>query len=77
MGGTHDGALEVRVRAAPREGAANAALCRLLARALSVRPAAVGLLSGHRSRRKWVAVRGEPEALSAELARLAHVGRVV
>ncbi len=77
VGGTHDGALEVRVRAVPREGAANAALCHVLARALGVRPGAVELLSGHRSRRKWVAVRGEPEALSAELARLAHAGRVV
>ncbi len=44
---------------------------------LHVRPRAVELLSGHRSRRKWVAVRGEPETLSSGLARLAHAGRVV
>ena len=77
VGGTHDGALQVRVRAAPSEGAANAALCRALARALGVRPAAVALLSGHKGRRKWVCVRGEPEALSSELARLARSERVV
>ncbi len=77
VGGTHDGALQVRVRAAAREGAANAAVRRALARALGIRPAAIGLISGQRSRRKWVAVKGDPDALASQLAVLARSERVV
>ncbi len=77
VGGTHDGALQIRVRAAPSGGAANAAVCQALARALGLRPRAVGLISGEKSRRKWVEVKGDPEALAAELAVLARSERVV
>ncbi len=70
-GRTHDGALHVSVRAAPSDGAANAALCRALAQALGVRPRAVALLSGGKSRRKRVGVKGDPEALRAALDLLA------
>ena len=71
VGGTHDGALHVSVRAAPSDGAANAALCRALAQALGVRPRAVALLSGGKSRRKRVGVKGDPEALRGALDLLA------
>jgi uncharacterized protein YggU (UPF0235/DUF167 family) len=65
------------VRAAPSGGAANVAVCQALARALGLRPRAVGLISGERSRRKWVEVQGDPEALAADLAVLARSERVV
>ena len=77
VGGTHGGALQVRVRAAPSGGAANAALCRVVALALGVRPASVGLVSGHKSRTKWVSVRGDPDTLAREIALLARSERVV
>jgi len=53
--------LEVWVRAAPVEGAANAALLPLLARALGVHKSAIHLISGHRSRDKVFQVEGGPE----------------
>ncbi len=53
-----DGALRVRVRAAPAEGAANEALLRLLADALAVPKSGVRLVAGARGRRKLVEVEG-------------------
>lgn len=52
------GALVVRLTAPPVEGEANAALARVLGRALEVAPSAVRLLSGATSRRKRVHVAG-------------------
>ncbi len=71
-GGTHGDALVVRVHAAPTEGRANAAVRRLLADALEVRPAAIELAAGARSRRKRVRISGDPEQLSARLEHLAQ-----
>ena len=56
--GLHGDALKVRVTAAPDRGRANAAVARLLADELGVRPSDVEVVSGHRSRRKRVRVRG-------------------
>ena len=47
------------------------ALCRALAQALGVRPRAVALLAGAKSRRKRVGVKGDPEALRGALDLLA------
>jgi uncharacterized protein (TIGR00251 family) len=72
VGGLHDGALEVRVTAPPADGRANLAVCRLVARAFGVRPGAVQLVSGAKSRRKRLRVEGEPAALEARLRDLAR-----
>jgi uncharacterized protein len=56
--GWRDGVLEVRVRAAPREGAANRALTRLIAERAGVPVTRVGIVRGGRSRVKLVAVSG-------------------
>lgn len=56
IGPLRDGALVVRVTAAPVEGAANDALVRLLAEALGLPRSAVAIEAGRRSRRKIVSV---------------------
>ena len=71
VGGLRDGALEVRVTAPPADGRANAAVCRLVARAFGVRPGAVQLVSGAKSRRKRLRIEGETPALQARLRALA------
>jgi uncharacterized protein len=50
--GERDGALLVRLRSAPVEGEANAALARLLARAAGVPPSSVKILRGAAGREK-------------------------
>ncbi|HET8567704.1 MAG TPA: DUF167 domain-containing protein [Candidatus Limnocylindria bacterium] len=67
VGGSRDGALVVRVAAAPAEGAANAAVVEALARALGVAPSDVRIERGARGRRKLVSV---PEGASGRLAAL-------
>ena len=58
VAGTREGALVVRLTAPPVEGAANAALARILARALDVAPSAIELLRGASGRDKLVRVTG-------------------
>jgi uncharacterized protein (TIGR00251 family) len=58
LAGTRDHALLVRLSAPPVEGAANAELIDLLARALGVPKRSVSIVSGDRSRVKRVLVRG-------------------
>jgi len=60
--GVADGRLKVRLRAPAREGAANRALVRFLARHLEVTAAAVHLLHGEGGRRKLVEVEDLDEA---------------
>jgi len=69
-----DGAvvLKARVRAAPSEGEANVALCRLLARALGVPPGRVAVVGGATSRLKRVKATGDAPALAAALEKIAH-----
>ena len=52
------GALKVRVAAPPQDGRANAALERLLATALALKPGAVRVAAGHGSARKRVEIVG-------------------
>lgn len=59
--------LKVRVRAAPTEGEANAALLALLAKLLAVPRSRVELIAGATARLKAVAVSGEAEALLSRL----------
>jgi len=62
--------IKARVRAAASAGEANAALCRLVAKALAVAPRQVTLVGGATSRVKRIRVAGEPAALVAALRRL-------
>jgi uncharacterized protein (TIGR00251 family) len=64
--------LKARVRAAPFEGEANAALCRLITKALDIAPRQVELVAGETSRVKRIRVTGETVVLVAALQRLAN-----
>lgn len=59
--------LKARVRAAPHEGAANAALMRLIAKAAGVPAGRVALVAGATARVKRLRIEGEPRALAAAL----------
>jgi hypothetical protein len=52
------GCIAIRVRARPTDGAANAAVTRLLARALACPPSTLELLRGATSRQKLFQLRG-------------------
>jgi uncharacterized protein len=64
--------LKVRVRALPMEGEANAALCRVLARALGVPSGRVVIAGGATSRIKRVKIVGDAAALGAALENLSR-----
>lgn len=59
--------LKARVRAVASEGAANAALVRLLARTLAVAPGRVSVVAGETARVKRLAIAGPGPALAAAL----------
>jgi hypothetical protein len=56
--GVRDGVVQARVAAPPVDGKANAALCKLLARALGVPRTAVTVVRGQTAREKVVRVEG-------------------
>ncbi len=58
-----------RVRALPAEGAANAALVALLAKALGVPKSAIAIVAGGGARLKRVHIEGDAAALSAIVER--------
>jgi uncharacterized protein (TIGR00251 family) len=66
--------LKVRVRAAPSEGEANAALLRLIAKAAGVPPRDVALTAGATGRIKQLAIAGDPPVLIAALEKSAAKG---
>lgn len=67
--------LKARVRAAPSDGEANAALRRLIADALGVAPRHVTVVSGATSRTKRLRVAGNAAAIIAALRSLAGHGQ--
>ena len=74
VGGSHDGALVVKVRERAVEGRATEAALVALAEALGVRRRVVTLVSGATSRRKVVDVEGDPMKLDAAVRQLMHEG---
>jgi uncharacterized protein (TIGR00251 family) len=56
--GFRDGVLQARVTAAPVDGRANRALCRLIAKQVGVAPSRVTVIRGAKSRDKVVIVEG-------------------
>tara|TARA_Y100000815_G_C13215475_1_gene452290 strand:- start:24 stop:311 length:288 start_codon:yes stop_codon:yes gene_type:complete len=54
--GVSEGTLQAKVRAKPQDGAANAAVMRLVAKALGVPPSRVELLRGDSSREKLLKI---------------------
>jgi uncharacterized protein YggU (UPF0235/DUF167 family) len=62
--------LKARVRAAPTEGEANAALVSLLAKTLDVPRRTVTLAAGETARIKRIVIDGDSVALAARLERL-------
>lgn len=66
--------LKVRVRAAPFEGEANAALGHVLAKALGVPPRNVAIVAGATSRIKRVKIMGDAATLVAALSKIARAG---
>jgi len=66
--------LKVRVRAAPFEGQANAALCRLIAHELGVAPRQVEIAAGESARVKRLRIAGDPRILDVMLERLSKGG---
>lgn len=67
--------LKARVRVAPSEGEANAALIALLAKTLKVAPRQVSLAAGATSRIKRVQIDGDPAALAAAMTALAGAAK--
>lgn len=62
--------LKVRVAAAPSEGAANAALCRLIAKTMGLPPRDVSLVAGATARIKRLKIAGDPPKLIASLEKI-------
>ncbi len=62
--------LKVRVRAAPSEGEANEALCRLIAKSVGVPPRDVALVAGATARIKRLTISGDGPTLMATLEKI-------
>jgi len=69
IGGAREGALVVRLTAPPVDGAANAALLRLLGQAFAVAPSSVRILGGATARTKRVSIAGIDLATARERLR--------
>lgn len=70
VGGSHDGSLNIHVRARAVEGAATKETLAVLAHAFHVRVGAVQLVRGATSRRKTVTIEGDERELLSQLGRL-------
>jgi uncharacterized protein len=66
--------LKVRVRAAASEGEANAALIKVVAKALGVAPRDVSLVAGATARLKRLKVGGAGATLAATLEKICAIG---
>src|ERR671928_394 len=68
--------LKARVRAAPHEGAANAALTRLIAATAGVPASKVTIVGGATARVKRLRVAGDPRAIAAALEQAGGEGAI-
>jgi uncharacterized protein len=66
--------LKVRVRAAPSEGEANAALMKLIAKTLGVAVRDVSLVAGASARLKHLRISGDGATLAAALEKICAMG---
>jgi uncharacterized protein YggU (UPF0235/DUF167 family) len=66
--------LAARVRAAPSDGAANAALVRLMAKAAGVPPGRIAIVGGTTARIKHLNIAGDPSTIIAALEKIAPPG---
>jgi uncharacterized protein len=62
IAGEENGVLRVEVNAPPVEGKANAAVIKLIARALDVAPSRVSIVAGEKSKKKRISVSGTDRA---------------
>ena len=69
IGDWRDGELEVRVSAPPADGEANAAVVKLMAKALGVAKSSVEIVSGETSRHKRIALPIDRDAVDALIRR--------
>jgi uncharacterized protein len=67
--------LKVRVRAAPTEGEANAALIALIAKSLKLAPRQVSLVAGATARIKRIRIAGDAARLAGQLEKMTEAGR--
>jgi len=67
IAGEYDGALRVRIAAAPVEGAANRELIKVLAESFKLPQNAVEIVSGANSKRKTIRIRGANAAKLEQL----------
>ena len=65
--GEHDGAIKVRLSAPPVDGAANAELIKLFAKALGVSKSSVQIVSGETSKTKLIRITGVTPAQLSDL----------
>jgi uncharacterized protein YggU (UPF0235/DUF167 family) len=68
ISGFRDGALLIRLAAAPADGAANEALTALLAKTLAIPVRSIAISSGLRSRNKRITVRADLASVRQRLA---------
>lgn len=62
--------LKARVRAAPADGNANAALIGVIAKAAGIAPSAVSIVRGATARTKTMRLTGDPRVLAANFERI-------
>jgi len=67
FGPVHAGRIKVAVTSPPVDGAANKAVCKLLAKTFKVAKSDVSVVAGHSSRRKSVRLRGVTREAVAKL----------
>jgi uncharacterized protein len=66
--------LAARVRAIPEDGAANEALCKLIAKTADLPKSRVSIVSGHTSRVKIIRIEGDDAAIRAAIGMIEAAG---